>query len=63
MTRKELVEQLLKVGNDESEVQELFDGSDTAEITSVMLGRTTTDDTGEDYEADPEIIFLNTTAL
>ena len=37
MTRKELVEKLLAVGNDESEVRDMFDG-DTFAIEDVQIG-------------------------
>ena len=47
MTRKELIEKLLAVGNDESEVRDMFDG-DTFAIEDVQIGR-------ENPSYDPEV--------
>lgn len=60
MTRKELIEKLLAVGNDDSEVKDLLTGEDPLEITGVSMGRTVDDGEG-DYEVDEDVIFIEVT--
>ena len=60
MTRKELIEKLLAVGTDDSEVKDLLTGEDPLEITGVSMGRTIDDGEG-DYEVDEDVIFIEVT--
>ena len=62
MTRKELIEKLLAVGNDDSEVRDLFD-SDTFGIIDVKAGRDNPSFDGEEDSDQPEYIDEDTIFL
>ena len=69
MTRKELVEKLMAVGNDDSEIKELFDSSDICEVSDVVLGRPNPEFESEEADedtpelVDEDIIFIRTGAI
>ena len=60
MTRKELIEKLQAVGNDDSEVRDLFDGVSFT-VIDVKAGRDNPNFDGEEDEPeylDEDVIFL-----
>lgn len=58
MKRKVLVEALLSLGTDDSEVMELLPGQEPLSITGVMLGRPDIDEDGDESTVDDDVLFI-----